>query len=100
MVRSFDHRPVPPAVSARLLAAAQRGPSAGFTQGFELLVLDGPAETARYWDAALPAAERAGFRWPGLLRAPVIVVLFSHEQAYVDRYAEADKARPSGGVQV
>lgn len=94
MVRNFSDRPIPPEIVERLLANARRAPSAGFTQGFELLVLDGAAQTAAYWDAALPAGERAGFRWPGLLRAPLIIVPFADEQAYHDRYAEPDKAGP------
>lgn len=92
MARSFDDRPVEPAVAERIVAAGLRAPSAGFTQGVELVVLDGPAETARYWDAALPAPAREGFPWPGLLRAPLLVVVVSSEAAYRRRYAEADKA--------
>jgi len=91
MVRSFDDRPVDPSSLERILDAARRGPSAGFSQGFEFLVLAGPDETARYWDAVLPAEARDGFAWPGLLRTPVIVVPCTHKQAYLDRYAEVDK---------
>lgn len=91
MVRNFEDRPLPAATVDRLLANARRGPSAGFTQGFELLVLEGPTQIGRYWDVSLPPAERDGFRWPGLLRAPLLIVPFADEQAYRDRYAEADK---------
>ncbi|MFP5316931.1 MAG: nitroreductase family protein [Acidimicrobiia bacterium] len=92
MVRDFTAEPVPAEVVERLVHNARRGPSAGFTQGVELLVLNGPGETARYWDVSLPAAERPGFRWPGLLRAPLLIVPWSSPQAYRDRYAEPDKA--------
>ncbi len=92
MVRSFTAEPIPEEVVERLLANAQRGPSAGFTQGVELLVLNGPEETGRYWDVSLPPAEREGFAWPGLLRAPLLVVPWTSPQAYRDRYALADKA--------
>ncbi|MGH9226275.1 MAG: nitroreductase family protein [Acidimicrobiales bacterium] len=95
MVRNFEDRPLPADVVDRLLANARRGPSAGFTQGFELLVLDGPGPTARYWDVSLPVGERAGFRWPGLFRAPLLIVFFASEQAYLDRYSEPDKT-PAG----
>ena len=91
MIRNFDDRPLPPACVERLLANARRGPSAGFTQGFELLVLEGPTETSRYWDASLASDDRAGFRWPGLLRAPLLIVPFADERAYRDRYVEPDK---------
>lgn len=97
MVRDFDDRPLSPELVERIIANGLRGPSAGFTQGTELLVLDGPAETGRYWAACLPPDRRVGFRWPGLLRAPLLVVPLAHPQAYFDRYAEADKGRPDNG---
>ncbi len=91
MVRNFDDRPVPPETLDRILDNARRAPSAGFSQGFEFLVLEGPEQTGRYWDALFPAERRSGFRWPGLFRAPVLIVPLAHKQAYIDRYAEPDK---------
>src|SRR6266508_1457447 len=87
MVRDFEMRPVPPETVERILANALRGPSAGFSQGFEFLVLEGPEQTARFWDAISPERgwERAG--WPGVYNAPLVVVPFSHKQTYIDRYA-------------
>ena len=38
MIRDFDPSPLPSDVVEEILAAAQRGPSSGFTQGFEFLV--------------------------------------------------------------
>ena len=96
MVRAFDPRPIPRDVAERLLAYLQRGPSSGFTQGFEFLVFDGAEETAVFWSNI-----HAGAR-PNLaltLPAPLVIVPFAHEQAYVDRYHEPDKvaaARKSG----
>jgi nitroreductase len=100
MVRSFTPEPVAADVLDRLLAAGGSGPSAGFTQGLDLVVLQGPVETGRYWDASLPATERPEFPWPGLLAADVLVVLVSRPQSYVDRYAEEDKARTGLGAGV
>ena len=91
MVRNFEDRPVPGETVDRLLDQARRAPSAGFTQGFAFLVLEGPEQVARFWDATFPAEERDAFRWPGLFRAPVIVLPCSSKQAYLDRYAEPDK---------
>ena len=91
MVRSFEDTPLPPSVVEQVLAAGLRGPSAGFTQGVDLVVLEGPEQTGRYWDAALPADRRDSFPWPGLLRAPLLVVVVSSEDAYRRRYGEADK---------
>jgi nitroreductase len=100
MVRNFDSRPLPPVLVERILANALRGPSAGFTQGTELLVLEGREQTSRYWDACFPAHRRSGFRWPGILEAPLLVVPLGSREAYLDRYAEPDKGEidrdPSG----
>ena len=92
MVRNFDPRPVPRQIVDRVLANAVRAPSAGFTQGWAFLVLEGDEETSRLWQATF-ADERARrrFRWQGLFDAPLVVVALSHKHAYLDRYAEADK---------
>jgi len=92
MVRAFRPDPIDPVVLQRLLSDALRAPSAGNSQGTELVVLVGPEETARYWDVALPAERRAAFAWPDLLAAPVLVLVLADPQRYLDRYAEPDKA--------
>ena len=92
MVRSYEDRPVDPAELRRVLDAATRAPSAGFTQGWELVVLQGADETERFWRHTLPPPERAAFRWPGLLRAPVLVLPLASPEPYLVRYAEGDKA--------
>ena len=92
MCRSFRDDPVDPALIDRLLAGAQRAPSAGNTQGWQFLVLDDADARHRYWDTTLPEERRARFPWPGLLRAPVLVVPCAEPDAYVRRYGEPDKA--------
>jgi nitroreductase len=57
-----------------------------------MVVLEGPEQTARYWDVTLPEPRRAGFPWPGLLQAPVLVIPIASPDAYVARYRESDKA--------
>ena len=96
MTRSFEDRAVDAELVERILAAGLRGPTAGHTQGVDLLVLEGPAQTRRYWDAALPGDARAAFAWPRLLAAPLLVVVLSSEAAYRRRYAEPDKAAGAG----
>jgi nitroreductase len=49
MVHVFEQRPVDPAVIDHLLDIARRGPSAGFSQGTDFLVLDDKAAVARFW---------------------------------------------------
>jgi nitroreductase len=98
MVRAFRPDPVAPDVLDRVLDAACRAPSAGFTQGLDLLVLEGPAATADYWSLTFPdAAARAGFRWQGLFDAPVLVVPVVDPAAYAERYGQPDKARTGLG---
>ena len=91
MTRAFDGRPVPTALLHHLVSLASRAPSAGKTQGWDLVVLNGH-ETSRFWDVTLPPQRRSGFRWPNLLTAPVIALAFADPSAYVQRYSEADKA--------
>ncbi|MEZ5406727.1 MAG: nitroreductase family protein [Acidimicrobiales bacterium] len=98
MVRSFSSAPVPAAEIDDLLDWARRGPSAGNTQATGFVVLDHPAATAAYWDVTLPAERRATFRWQGLLRAPVLVLVTTRPRSYVSRYAEADKAATGRGA--
>ncbi|MGK0274944.1 MAG: nitroreductase [Ilumatobacter sp.] len=96
MTRAFRHDPVDPAIIDDLVDLASRAPSAGKTQGWHLVVLEGDA-TARFWDLSLPIEMRAGFRWKHLLDAPVIALPLADSSAYVDRYAEPDKARTGLG---
>ncbi len=91
MTRAFAPTPLPAGVLDDLVALAGRAPSAGKTQGWHLVVLEG-AETARFWDVALPVERRKTFRWQRLLDAPVILLPLADASAYVDRYSEADKA--------
>ena len=90
MVRRYADRPVDPDVLERALDHASRAPSAGFTQGVELLVLDEPDGLARFWEAtADPGADNAWLA--GMRTAPVVVVPLTSREAYLDRYAEPDK---------
>ncbi|MBI5090132.1 MAG: nitroreductase family protein [Actinobacteria bacterium] len=91
MCRSFLPDPVPAALLDHLVDLAVRAPSAGKTQGWHLVVLEG-AQTDRFWRHAFAPDRRGAFRWPGLFGAPVIALPFADPQAYVERYAEPDKA--------
>ena len=90
MVRSFLPQPLPEDLVERILANAQRAPSAGFSQGWAFLVLKHEQDRERYWSSVGPD-DRDGFQWPDLYQAPLLVVCLSHKDAYLDRYAEADK---------
>jgi nitroreductase len=98
MVRAFTGEPLPPGIADRLLRAANRAPSAGFSQGYAFLVLEGIQQCGSLWevlgeDAApagdVPAEERAIME--AMSRAPLIIVPLACKDIYLDRYARPDK---------
>lgn len=97
MCRTFRPEPVPSDVLDQIVDLAARSPSAGKTQGWHLVVLEGE-RTARFWNHAFPADRRAGFQWPGLFQAPVVALPFADPAAYVARYGEPDKAATGLGA--
>jgi nitroreductase len=91
MVRHYDaDRPVPPDVVDRILQNGLRAPSAGFSQGWAFLVLDDPADVARFRAAATPADGPEGW-FAAQVEAPLLIVPLSNKDAYLDRYALPDK---------
>ena len=92
MVRNYSSEPVDRAVLDRVLGNALRAPSAGFSQGWAFLVLDTADDVAAFWRAtAGDRTEQPGSWLSGMMTAPVVVVPLSNKDAYLDRYAEADK---------
>ena len=89
MVRRFDPRPIPAEVLGRILHSATRAPSAGFSQGLDLLVLEGGDAVRSFWRAtANPRFDRPY----STAEPPAIVLVLSDKQAYLDRYGAPDKA--------
>ncbi|MGE3074128.1 MAG: nitroreductase family protein [Dehalococcoidia bacterium] len=92
MVRSFEDRPIPPEIVERIIRNARRGPSAGFSQGVEFLVLDGREQTGQYWDLEqLNQAPETAPQWPSIRNAPLIIAFLSDKAAYIARYSRPDK---------
>lgn len=92
MVRNYLPDPIPDDALDRVLQAARKAPSAGFTQGQSFVVITDPERRAAI--ARLAHEDEyvaAGFD-PWLSRAPVHVVVCTSEGAYRARYAEPDKA--------
>jgi nitroreductase len=91
MVRRYDPgRPVPPEVVDRIIDNALRAPSAGFSQGWGFLVLDDAADIELFRAAVRPAEEPE--RWfAAKVQAPLLIVPLANKDAYLDRYAQADK---------
>ncbi|MDT4960884.1 MAG: hypothetical protein QOF87_531 [Pseudonocardiales bacterium] len=90
MIRTYDpDQGIPREALQEMLSLAARAPSAGHTQGWRFLVLDDITSCAAFWDATTDDEVDS---WLERMRtAPVLIVVFSDKDAYLDRYAEEDK---------
>lgn len=93
MVRSYRPDPVDPAAVERILDAARRAPSAGFSQGQSFVVVTEPAARAQVAEVCREPSYRSRGFAPWISAAPVLVVPCVRQAAYHERYAEPDKAR-------
>jgi nitroreductase len=92
MIRRYDPaRPVPEAVLRHCLENAVRAPSAGFSQGWDFVVLSTAAERDLFWTATTDPDGEPDAWLSGIRSAPALIVCCSHKEAYLDRYAAADK---------
>jgi len=94
MVRAYSDEPLDPEAVQRILAAANRAPSAGFSQGYALLTLQGREQLDPFWRLVSSYhgdEEAAGPSFDPVTRAPLVVVPLSCKKIYLDRYARADK---------
>ncbi len=92
MVRRYvPERPVSRAAVTRFLELASRAPSAGFSQGWDFLVLTATDDRERFWRLTADATTPADSWLEGMRTAPVLVVCLSDPERYLDRYAEPDK---------
>ncbi|HKX67951.1 MAG TPA: nitroreductase family protein [Intrasporangium sp.] len=92
MVRRYDpDRQVSPEVIERCLANAVRAPSAGFSQGWDFLVLAEDDERDSFWTATTPEDGPSDSWLSGIRNAPLLVLCLSDKDAYLDRYAAPDK---------
>jgi nitroreductase len=97
MVRHFRDEPIPEAVLLRILDLARHGPSAGYSQGQDfILVKDQEARRAIAQLAGEESYVQSGFH-PFISGAPALIVPCTNEAAYHRRYREADKLMEDGG---
>ncbi|WP_432495671.1 nitroreductase family protein [Kineococcus gypseus] len=96
MVRRFEAgRDVGAGALERVLAAALRAPSAGNSQGRDLLVLRAQRDRGAFWDLATAGRPGPADAWlSGMRTAPVLVLLLADPGAYAARYALPDKPGP------
>src|SRR5207237_2505338 len=74
----------------RILRNAASGRSAGYSQGYAFLVLDGRDEVERFW-SALQGGDIEPPVDPEVMNAPLVMVPMANKDIYLDRYAEDDK---------
>lgn len=90
MVRRFDQRPVPRETIDRIVDIGRRAPSAGFSQGLELLVLDTAETVAAFW--AITNDPDGGWDPEDVAAGPTVIVLpLPDAGRYTQRYSEPDK---------
>ena len=97
MVRNYDpDKPVERESLERIAAAAQRAPSAGFSQGQRLVIVTEPARRQRIADICHEADYVAAGFDPWVSRAPALIIPTVSEQIYHARYQEPDKIDDDG----
>ena len=91
MVRNYTSEPVDPVAVDRIVEAARRAPSAGFSQGQRFIVVTDQEVRRAIADAAdEPEYVANGFD-PWISSAPVHVVICVREDDYHERYRAPDK---------
>jgi len=95
MVRHFADEPVAREVLERIAAAAQRAPSAGFSQGQRIVIVTEPERMRRVAAVAMEEEYVAAGFDPWLSHCAALFVPCVSEKVYRDRYDEPDK-RPPG----
>jgi FMN reductase [NAD(P)H] len=85
MVRHYRQEPIPRETLERIAATVRRAPSAGFSQGQRLLLVDDPALLR---ELALGGNEELE---PWFESAPAHVLVLTREADYHERYTKEDK---------
>ena len=91
MVHRFIRKSVPRDLLLRVLEVARHAPSAGFSQGFDFVVLDEPQRLDWFWKVT----EHPDFPYPADMRdarPPCIVLPIANVAAYLERYSRPDKS--------
>ncbi|HKZ20777.1 MAG TPA: nitroreductase family protein [Acidimicrobiia bacterium] len=96
MVRNFRPDPVPAESIERIVSAARKAPSAGFSQGVSFIVVTEESTRQAIAELAEESTYVATGFDPWISKAPVHLVVAVSEQAYHERYQEPDKLRSDG----
>ncbi len=92
MVRKFEPRPVADDVLRRVLEAARHAPSAGFSQGFDFVVLATKDELDWFYRTTDDPTDPDPYPGRDAGSAPACIVLpYADKRAYLERYSMPDK---------
>jgi nitroreductase len=92
MVHRFQRRPVPAELLEEVLEKALHAPSAGFSQGLQLVVLQDQASLDRFWQLTDPDGASDQVLGISSSGPPTLVLVLTDPTAYTTRYSEPDKA--------
>lgn len=92
MVRKYEQKPIPKDVLHRVLETARHAPSAGFSQGFDFVVLTSPAELDWFYSTTDDPDDPEAYPGREPATAPQCIVLpYANKRAYLERYSQPDK---------
>ncbi|MCU1682631.1 MAG: hypothetical protein JWQ81_3370 [Amycolatopsis sp.] len=97
MVRSFTDEPVAADVVQRVLDTGRRGPSAGFSQGIEFVVVVDHETRQRIAAPAQETLDISGHH-NFIAQAPAHIVVCVSPEVYRSRYREPDKGKVRGKI--
>ena len=93
MVRHYDAERIPRETLERLASTVRRAPSAGFSQGQRLLVVDDPALLSQLGSTESNELE------PWFESAPAHVLVLTREADYHERYTRDDKLQDGAEIE-
>jgi nitroreductase len=97
MVRHYTGEAIPRETLERIVATVRRAPSAGFSQGQRILVVDDPGLLTDL--AALAGGPEDPDLEPWFPSAPAHVLVLTREADYHDRYRSEDKLQDGEEIQ-
>ena len=100
MVRSFQDKAIEDTKLEQIISNMLSGPSAGFSQGTELVILQDKVSKDLFFEQWGSVEERQAYQssWPNLENAPIIILVCADETQYQKRYAEPDKSSHEGFI--
>ena len=96
MIRNYRSDPVPEDAVERIISAILRGPTGGFSQGIDVIVITKPDMRQRVVEALYDEPEPNS----PILAAPVQLIITVDEERYHRRYNEPDKLAVTGGTEI